>query len=203
MHVGSLASHASNLSPKPEREQITRVQALTTQSNLARMAPQLVIFIEKQAGECMTPSLSEERKWSQKEPASCACTCDESQNILLRTWWTLCYLIEVSRTLAQPKKACSLLCVHLWSKAKAFHRGHELWDQTTLWNLSTIKTRFACQLPTMGNTCLHWSLSSKDYSHPWNTIPRWFPPRQGWCLGENHPTLCLVRVRVIITPRCG
>ena len=25
-------------------------------------------------------------------------------------------------------------------KAKAFYWGHELWDQTTLWNLSTIKT---------------------------------------------------------------
>jgi len=31
------------------------------------MAPaQLVVFIEKQAGECMTPSPSEERIWSQK-----------------------------------------------------------------------------------------------------------------------------------------
>jgi len=37
------------------------VQALTTQINLARIAPaQLVAFIEKQAGECMTPSRSEE-----------------------------------------------------------------------------------------------------------------------------------------------
>jgi len=46
------------------------VQALTTQINLARMSPaQLVAFIEKQAGECMTPSPSEERNWSQKEPA--------------------------------------------------------------------------------------------------------------------------------------
>jgi len=43
------------------------VQALTTQINLARMAPaQLVVFIEKHAGECMTPSPSEERNWSQK-----------------------------------------------------------------------------------------------------------------------------------------
>jgi len=46
------------------------VQALTTQINLARMAPaQLVVFIEKQAGEYMTPSPSEERNWSQKGPA--------------------------------------------------------------------------------------------------------------------------------------
>jgi len=31
--------------------------------------PQLVVFIEKQAGECMTPSPSEERNWSQTGPA--------------------------------------------------------------------------------------------------------------------------------------
>jgi len=43
------------------------VQALTTQINLARMAPaQLVVFIEKQAGECMTPSPSEERLRARK-----------------------------------------------------------------------------------------------------------------------------------------
>jgi len=48
------------------------VQALTTQINLVRMAPaQLVVFIEKQAGECMTPS-SEEKNWSKKGPAPCA-----------------------------------------------------------------------------------------------------------------------------------
>ena len=64
------------------------------------------------------------------------------------------YLIEVSRTLALPKKASSLLCVNLWWKAKAFCWGHELWNQTTLWNLSAIK------MPTMGSTCLHWSLSN-------------------------------------------
>jgi len=44
------------------------VQALTTQINLVRMASaQLVVFIEKQAGECMTPSPPEGRNWSQKE----------------------------------------------------------------------------------------------------------------------------------------
>jgi len=30
--------------------------------------------------------------------------------------------------------------VDLWQKAKACYWGHELWDQTTLWNLPTIKT---------------------------------------------------------------
>jgi len=33
------------------------------------------VFIEKQAGEYMTPSLSEERIWSWKGPAPCVCTC--------------------------------------------------------------------------------------------------------------------------------
>jgi len=48
------------------------VQALTTQINLARMArAQLVVFIEKQVGECMTPSPSEERNWSRKGSAPC------------------------------------------------------------------------------------------------------------------------------------
>jgi len=43
-----------------------------TQINLARMVPaQLVAFIEKQAGECMTPSSSEERNCSQKGHAPC------------------------------------------------------------------------------------------------------------------------------------
>ena len=43
------------------------------------MAPaQLVVFIEKQAGECMTPSPSEERNWSQKGHAPyCVCTSGE------------------------------------------------------------------------------------------------------------------------------
>jgi len=61
------------------------VQALATQINLARMAPgQLVVLIEKQAGECITPSPSEERNCSQKEPAPCALVV-KGQSILLRT----------------------------------------------------------------------------------------------------------------------
>jgi len=49
------------------------------------MAPaQLVVFIEKQAEECMTPSPSEERSWSQKGPAPCALVV-KGQSILLRT----------------------------------------------------------------------------------------------------------------------
>jgi len=70
------------------------VQALTTQMNLARMAPaQLVVFIEKQVGECMTPFLSEGRNWSQKGPAPCALVVN-GQSILLRTWWTLCFFLS-------------------------------------------------------------------------------------------------------------
>jgi len=78
------------------------VQALTTQINLARMAPaQLVVLIEKQARECMTPSLSEERNWSQKGLR------------VVHLWWKVkafywghgepcasLFLIEVSSTLA-------------------------------------------------------------------------------------------------------
>jgi len=50
---------------------------MTPQINLARMAPaQLVVFVEKQAGECMTPSSSEEKIRSWKRPAPfCMCTC--------------------------------------------------------------------------------------------------------------------------------
>jgi len=52
------------------------VQALTTQINLARMAPaQLVVLIEKQAGECMTPSPS--GKKLEPESACTVCTCGE------------------------------------------------------------------------------------------------------------------------------
>jgi len=64
------------------------------------MAPaQLVVLIEKQAGECMTPSPSKERNWSQKEPAPCVCErskhfIEDMMNLVLL------FLIEVSRTLA-------------------------------------------------------------------------------------------------------
>jgi len=47
----------------------------------------------------------------------------KGQSILLG-YDALCasiFLIEVSKTLAQPKKACSLLCVHFWQKAKVFN----------------------------------------------------------------------------------
>jgi len=53
------------------------VQALTPQLNLALLVPvQLVVFIEKEAGECMAPSPSDERIWSWKRPVPCCvCTC--------------------------------------------------------------------------------------------------------------------------------
>jgi len=44
------------------------------------------------------------------------------------------------------------------------------------------KTRFTCQLPTMGAlVCIdHFQVFCKDYSHPRYTNPGWFPPRQEW-----------------------
>jgi len=46
------------------------------------------------------------------------------------------------------------------------------------------KTRFTCQLPlpTMGALAGidHFQVFCKDHSHPWNTHPGWFPPRQAW-----------------------
>ena len=75
MHVGRFIS-------KPRQQPLTEaspgsrshecMQALTTQINLAQRAPaQLVVFIEKQAGACMTPSPSEEGSWSQKGHVPC------------------------------------------------------------------------------------------------------------------------------------
>jgi len=61
------------------------VQALTTQINLARIAPaQVVVFIEKQAGECVTPSPSEERNWSQKGHLVVCALVVKGQTILSR-----------------------------------------------------------------------------------------------------------------------
>jgi len=61
------------------------VQALTSQINLARMAlVQLVVFIEKHAGEFMTPSPPEERNWSKKGFTPCGALAVKGQSILLR-----------------------------------------------------------------------------------------------------------------------
>jgi len=80
------------------------VQALTTQINLARMDPaQLVVFIEKQAGACATPSPSEERNWSQKGHTPC-CVCSwverSKHSIEDEEPCASLFRIEVSRTLA-------------------------------------------------------------------------------------------------------
>jgi len=65
------------------------VQARTTEINLARMAPaQLVVFIAKQAGECVTPATSEERiSLARKclQLVVCALVVI-GQSILLRQW---------------------------------------------------------------------------------------------------------------------
>jgi len=79
------------------------VQALTTQINLARMAPALlVVFIAKQAGEFVTLSPSEERNWSQKGHAPCVCSCGERSEHFIEDDEPCASLfrIEISRTLA-------------------------------------------------------------------------------------------------------
>ena len=80
------------------------MQALTTQINLARMAPaQIVVFMEKQAGKCVTPSPSEERNCSQKGHAPCCvCTCGVRSKHFIEDDEPCASLfrIEVSRTLA-------------------------------------------------------------------------------------------------------
>jgi len=45
---------------------------------------QLVVFIEKHAGECVAPSLPEERNWSEKWFAPCGALAVKGQSILLR-----------------------------------------------------------------------------------------------------------------------
>jgi len=73
------------------------------------MAPaQLVVFTEKQVGECVTPAPSEERKWSQKGHAPCVCTSGERSKHFIEEDEPCASLfrIEVSRTLALPEKAC-------------------------------------------------------------------------------------------------
>jgi len=61
------------------------VQALTTYINLARIPPaQIVIFIEEQARECMTPLRHRKEMVSQKGPTVHFVA--KSQSILLRTW---------------------------------------------------------------------------------------------------------------------
>jgi len=62
-------------------------QTLTTQVNLARMAPsQLVGLIEKQAGDSVTSSPSEEKIGARKSLHLVVCALVvKGQNILLRT----------------------------------------------------------------------------------------------------------------------
>jgi len=148
------------------------------------MAPaQLVVFIEKQAGEGMTPSPSEERNclhrvhlwsklkafyWGHDEP--CASL----------------HLIEVSRTLASPPKRLAPCCASTCGKRpKRFIEDMNFETRqrcVTRPPSKQNKTRFTCQLPTMGAlVCIgQFQVFCGDYSYPWNTNPRRFPPRQEW-----------------------
>ena len=167
-----------------------RVQALTTQIILARMAPaQLVVLIEKQARECtvLYDAFSVRRKKLEPERACTVCTCGE--------------------------------------RSKHFIEDMNFETRLRCGSLSTIKTtkrgsRTNCQRWGALVCIDHFQVFCKDYSHHWNTNPRWFPPRQEWwpcgplgeyhptlwlivSSGENHPTLWLVWVRLKITPHCG
>jgi len=67
------------------------------------MAPaEIVVFTEKQAGECVMPSPSEKRNWSQKGHAPCVCTCGERSKHFIEDDDACASLfrIEVSGTLA-------------------------------------------------------------------------------------------------------
>jgi len=66
------------------------------------------------------------------------------------------------------------------------------------------KTRFTCQLsvPTMLAGIDHFQVFCKDYSHPWNTNPRWFPGVVAtWYLSENH-VMVMVRVSFLFPCWC-
>jgi len=90
------------------------MQALTAQINFARMIPaQIVVFIEKQAGECVTPSPSEERNWSQKGPAPCVCPCGERSKHFIEDMMNLVLLFSYFKFL-ELWLSRFLLCVHLW-----------------------------------------------------------------------------------------
>ena len=72
--------------------------------------------------------------------------------------------------------------MHLWQKAKAFYWGHELLDQTTLWNLSTIKTeQNEVHVPTANDgehlsALITFNFSAKITHTPGILTPRDFHP---------------------------
>jgi len=150
------------------------------------MAPaQLVVFIEKQAGECMTPYPSKERNRSQKGPAPCCVwTCGEMSSILLRTWWTLCFSIPKwsFQNFGLAKKGLLLVV-----------RAFVVTDQSILLRTWTLRPDNAVEPAHHQNrtkrgsraNCQRWGtlvctnhvqVFCKDYSHPWNINPGWFPP---------------------------
>jgi len=175
------------------------------------MAPaQLVVFIEKQAEECMTASPSEEKNWSRKRPAPCALVV-KGQSILLRTWWTLYFSLPNWNVLKSGLAKKDLLLV----------RALVVKGQSILLRTWTLRPDNALepvhhQNRTKRGSCAnyqrwgalacidHFQVFCQDYSHPWNTnsgdfhpdrsgghvVPRWKSPLWLWlivCSGENHP----------------
>jgi len=137
------------------------VQALKTQINLARIAPaQLVVFIEKQAEECVTPFPSEQRNWSQKGHVPCVCTCGERSKHFIEDDepCVSCYELKFLELWLNQKGLALVVCALAVKGQSIFMRTRTLRSNTrcgTCPPSKQNKTRFTCQLPTMGSTCLH------------------------------------------------
>ena len=148
------------------------------------MAPALlVVFIEKQAGESMTPSPTEERNWRQKGPAQCALVVKGQA-----FYWghhepcVSHFPSEVSRTLAWAIKGLLLVRAHVVKGQSILLRAWALRPDNACGTCPPSKwgSRANCQRWGALVSIDHFQGFCKDYWHPWNTNPGWFPPRQEW-----------------------
>jgi len=191
VHVGSLVSHASNLWPSQHGSRSHECKPWRHKSNLLQMAPAQLVIFHWETGRRMYDAFSVIQKKLEPERACTLCTCVERSKHLLRTWWILCFSLpdwSFGWTLCFSLPDWSFWLAPYYACTCGKTPKHFIEDMNfetrqcceTCPPSKQNKTRFTCQLPTMGSTCLHWSLSSflKDYSHPWNTNPGWFPPRQ-------------------------
>jgi len=133
----------------------------------------------------MTPSPSTERNWSQKRPAPCCvCTCGERSKHFIEDTMNLVllftYLNFPELWLSQKKLApcCACTC---GKRPKHFIENMNCESRQrcgTCPPSKQDKTRFTCELPTMGAFADidHFQVFCKDYSHPWNTNPGDFHP---------------------------